>query len=99
MRTTLLVLLITGIIEAGCNKDTPAGAVIMVSGTLYDYTGLDGCGWVIKLADGTLLEPTNLADFPVTPEDGKPIFLTYTEQDMGSICMIGPVVQIQSMRE
>ena len=35
--------------------------------TILDYTGLDGCGLVLKLQSGEVLEPTNLNDFNITP--------------------------------
>ncbi|MEE2838337.1 MAG: hypothetical protein VYD51_05810 [Bacteroidota bacterium] len=37
--------------------------------TLRDYTGLDGCGWVLE-SGGEVLEPINLESFLDAPEDG-----------------------------
>lgn len=99
MKTTIPTLLLLSLLVIGCEKETAADAVEMESGTLYDYTGLDGCSWIIQLADGTKFEPANLGDFPVTPEDGKQIYFTYTPLDAGSICMVGKVIEIQSIRE
>lgn len=99
MKTIIAALLLVSTMAIGCEKEETGDAIEMQSGTLYDYTGLDGCSWIIQLADGTKLEPTNLDDFPITPEDGKEIFLTYTPLDAGSICMVGTVIEIQSIRE
>ena len=35
--------------------------------TLRDYTGLDGCGWVIEADEGAVLEPLNLGEFISDP--------------------------------
>lgn len=66
--------------------------------TIEDYTGLDGCGLVIKLQDGTVLEPTNLNDFNLTPTDGMKVWVNYHElSGMASICMVGPIVEIDCL--
>lgn len=63
--------------------------------TIEDYTGLDGCGLVIKLQNGEVLEPTNLNDFNFTPTDGMKVWVKYHElQNVMSICMVGPIVEI-----
>ena len=66
----------------------------LVTGTVMDYTGLDGCGFVIELDNGEKLEPAQ-----VVPEytfvDGRRVKLSYTPLDgMGSICMVGTIVRI-----
>jgi hypothetical protein len=66
---------------------------------IRDYTGLDGCGFVIELMDGTVLEPVNLEDFSLPLFDGKPIWIRYHETVGGSICMVGTIVQIDCMEE
>ncbi len=62
--------------------------------TIEDYTGLDGCGLVIKLQNGEVLEPTNLNDFNISPTDGMKVWVKYHEVSGGSICMVGPIVEI-----
>lgn len=87
---TLLVLIIMAI---GCNT----GNEIIddtTSAHLRNYTGLDGCGWVIELTDGTKLEPINLDEFNFTPTDGMAIEITYTEMPLASICMVGQTVEL-----
>ena len=65
--------------------------------TIEDYTGLDGCGLVIKLQNGDVLEPTNLNDFNITPTDGMKVWVKYHEVGMMSICMVGPTVEIDCL--
>jgi hypothetical protein len=73
------------------------------SGILTDRTGLDGCSWVIKLAeklpDGTqFLEPVNLAEFVQQPREGQSIKFTYDKVSAMSICMIGTSVKLTSLQ-
>jgi hypothetical protein len=65
--------------------------------TIEDYTGLDGCGLVIKLQNGEVLEPVNLNDFNITPTDGMKVWVKYHEVAMMSICMVGPTVEIDCL--
>lgn len=63
--------------------------------TLHDYTGLDGCGWVIEADEGVVLEPLNLGEFIANPDPGMRLAIDY--QDEGgylSICMVGPIVTL-----
>jgi hypothetical protein len=61
---------------------------------LRDYTGLDGCSWVIE-ANGTVLEPLNLGEFLSDPEDGMDLHIAYQiENGYASICMVGYIVTL-----
>jgi len=72
-------------------NDCPGG----VSATFRDLTGLDGCGYVLQLADGTHLEVANLDELEVQPADGLNVRVAYSAPlNMGSICMVGPLVQV-----
>jgi hypothetical protein len=78
-----------------CNRSTCENAK---AATIEDYTGLDGCGLVIKLQTGEVLEPTNLNNFNITPTDGMKVWLKYHEvSGMASICMVGPIVEIDCL--
>ena len=71
-----------------------------IDATIENKTGLDGCGWVLKLNNGSYLEPTNISDFDIELIDGKPVSLSYVEASgMLSICMIGKIVNINCMKE
>ena len=63
--------------------------------TLRDYTGLDGCGWVIEADAGAVLEPLNLSEFISAPVPGMRLRVEYEEEsDYFSICMVGPMVTL-----
>ena len=80
-----------------CNKNEQPGKNA-VAATLYDYTGLDGCSWVIKLENGEVLEPTNLSEFNMDIKEGKKIWVTYSPSaQQVSICMVGLKVGINGL--
>ena len=63
--------------------------------TLRDYTGLDGCSWVIEADEGAVLEPLNLGEFISDPDAGMRLTIEYQEEgDYFSICMVGPIVTL-----
>ncbi|MCD6597579.1 MAG: hypothetical protein J7L04_07830 [Bacteroidales bacterium] len=69
-------------------------------GIVKDYTGLDGCGFIIELANGDRLEPAQVLDSNFVFYDGQKIVFTYTElKDVGSICMVGKIVRVENIRE
>lgn len=76
-------------------KDDEMSCPNSVSATFKDLTGLDGCGFVLELADGTRLEVSNLNELDLTPEDGLKVRVVYSDQiDLASICMVGPIVKV-----
>ena len=86
-----------------------------VLATVRDLTGLDGCGFVFELSDGTRLEPQRMlyCGTPPLPKeitedplyqfefvDGKKVLLGYEEcEDCFSLCMVGPIVKVICIRE
>jgi len=83
------------LIFSACNRTSCENAQ---AATIEDYTGLDGCGLVIKLQNGNVLEPVNLNDFNITPTDGMKVWVKYHEvSGMASICMVGPIVEIDCL--
>ena len=63
--------------------------------TLRDYTGLDGCGWVIEADEGDVLEPLNLGEFISDLDPGMRLTIEYQEEGgFASICMVGPIVTL-----
>jgi hypothetical protein len=95
---TLLLFSSLLLLTISCDKACPdpnAEAAI-----LTDYTGLDGCTWVIKLENNEVLEPTNLAATGIEIKEGKKVWVKYTvEEGMASICMVGPIVRIDAIWE
>ena len=86
-----------------------------VLATVKDLSGLDGCGFVFELADGTRLEPQMLGycGTPPLPKevtenplynfqwvDGKQVRIGFEEvPDVMSICMDGRSVKITCIEE
>ena len=65
------------------------------NGILKNLTGLDGCGWIIQLADSKRLEPINLDDFDIELKENKSVCIQFHERtDLGSYCMVGKVVEL-----
>ena len=91
---TLFILIASSFLFASCNRTSCENAQ---AATIEDYTGLDGCGLVIKLQSGEVLEPINLNDFNLTPTDGMKVWVKYHEVGMMSICMVGPTVEIDCL--
>jgi hypothetical protein len=70
------------------------------TGVVRDYSGLDGCGYVIELNNGQILEPVFIDDTTFVFEDGKKISLSYYEETgLASICMAGKMVHITCISE
>lgn len=86
-----------------------------VSATVRDLTGLDGCGFVFELENGTKLEPLIMfycGTPPLAKEitedplfnfewiDGKQVRIAFKEvTDRASICQVGPIVKITCLEE
>lgn len=74
--------------------DKLEGVISEVSGTVRDYTGLDGCGWVIELENGNKLEPAVVLP-NIQFYDGQELTLWYKEMEgMSSTCMAGTIAKI-----
>jgi len=115
-RIVKIIMLAISLFPAAC-KDEP-WQVSCVQGelaTVKDLTGLDGCGFVFELADGTLLEPQRIfyCGTPPLPKeatedpllsfhfvDGKQVKIGFNElPNAASICMVGKVVKIICIEE
>lgn len=85
----------------------PCGTIAKV----VDMTGLDGCGLMFELADGTRLEPEFRAyiQAPTVAQDplyhfnlkaGQTVKIDWVEsKELASICMAGPIVFITCIKE
>lgn len=90
----IILFALTILLFVSCNRSSCDNAQ---AATIVDYTGLDGCGLVIQLQNGTVLEPVNLNDFNLTPTDGMKVWVKYHEIAGGSICMVGQIVEIDCL--
>jgi hypothetical protein len=62
---------------------------------------LDGCGFVLVLEDGEVLEMGAFDEEPdFSFDDGMKVRISYEEMsNMASICMVGPKVKITCMEK
>ncbi|TLG98997.1 hypothetical protein BZARG_03650 [Bizionia argentinensis JUB59] len=72
----------------------------LIQGKLVNFTGLDGCGWMIELTNGMKLDPININNFNIPMLEGKSVQFYYTEiKNRVGICMAGKIVEITCMKE
>ena len=110
MKTIIIALL--GVALLSCENESVGDC--MVPATVKDLTGLDGCGFVLELEDGSRIEPLRfircgtpsqakeMTEDPLLNfemHDGQKVRISYTETDYASICMVGPVVKITCITE
>lgn len=51
------------------------------------------------MTDGQKLEPTNLGDYEIPFKENQKVFIQYRiPKDIGSICMVGKVVEITNLK-
>jgi hypothetical protein len=116
-RLIMPILLISTLTFWGCEEEkiTHNSCKDGVVATVKDLTGLDGCGFVFELSDGSRLEPQMLGfcGTPPLPKeltenplydfqwvDGKIVRIKYEEiTDAVSICMVGKIVKITCLEE
>jgi hypothetical protein len=114
MKTAALLLALLTI-SISCKKEEAikrSGCAIPA--TVRDLTGLDGCGFVFELEDGTRLEPLRIGycGTPPLPKevtedplynfafaDGKKVKIEYEKTESVSICMVGQTVKITCITE
>jgi hypothetical protein len=88
---SLIILGLSSCAQQHCTNGVPV--------KMRNLSGLDGCGWVLELNDGSRLEPMNLNTYDVQMVEGKKIFVTYEDFPGASICMVGKMVKITSVCE
>jgi hypothetical protein len=89
--------LIFTIIFFSCQKQNIE--ILSQTGVLKNWTGFDGCGWIIQLQDSTILEPLNLIDFALELAENKTIYFQYYEKPEMSICQVGKTVVIDCIED
>ena len=95
IQSIALLFICFSIYLVACHKNDCNGTV---EATIKDLKGLDGCGFVIELNNGDYLEPTNLTDFAINIQDGQKVWISYSPNtQMMSICMVGQIVDIDSI--
>lgn len=105
MKTKVLIigLILSFGIMIGCNSHSTSVKTSENNnetiGVFVDMKSMDGCQWIIKLEDGTKLQPVNLQKFDIKPADGMKIGFTYKKSDMATVCMMGQSIEILSIHK
>lgn len=104
IKNILLVVLI--VLMISCHKKTTT-AIMQTDDELrtLNYipakvvlqTEMDGCGYLLALEDGTLLEPVNLND--TLKQNTLRLWVKYhTEKKGMSVCMMGTMIRIDDAK-
>lgn len=88
-----MVFSILSLFSCSNNGDCKGGVHVVVK----DLTGLDGCGKVLQLNDGSYLEPQNMNDFNIAYQVGDEYHVTFKEVSGFSVCMVGKIVEIKCL--
>jgi hypothetical protein len=88
-----LVLLLLSVSVFSCDKEQQEEE----NATVRNLAGLDGCGMLIELDNGKLLEPVSLPA-NIILEAGRRVSITYRLVDRASNCMAGETVEITRLR-
>ena len=101
MRKLFLIAFSFSILLLSCmEKEAPILTPNFENAVIKNFGGLDGCGWIIILEDGSRLEPLNLDDFSIIPTEGLEIEIEYSiKTDIASICMVGAAAEISAIQE
>ena len=111
----VLALLFVSALLVTCSEDTVEKENVCSSrATVRNLAGLDGCGFVFELEDGTRLEPVRMffCGTPPVPKeqledplnnfafiDGKKVMIDWEPVQSVSICMVGQTVKITCLTE
>lgn len=84
------------VVMSACVEKTPAASDKCVHKAIVkDLSGLDGCGYILVLEDGTRLEPVDVEAEDFTFEAGQRVKIGYEIQDGMSTCMAGNMAVIK----
>jgi hypothetical protein len=92
-------LIILTLLFSSCDRlDTSE----MQEGVIKDMSNLNGCGYVVQLNNGTILEVENLHEFNIDIENNKDVWVKYQSNPLiciETICQLGEVVSLEDMIE
>jgi hypothetical protein len=95
----LLILLSSFFLLTGqtCKqKNGSQNADCQVMGTIKDFKGLDGCGFMIVLENGNKLQPIKYSSENLEITDGQKIKFSYEEiTNQVGICMAGKMITVK----
>nr|WP_295868108.1 hypothetical protein [uncultured Chitinophaga sp.] len=86
-------------IFAAC-KTSPPVSSCRYAGVVKDLSGIDGCGLMIEMKGGVLLQPAEFAVPGFTLKAGQAVKFDFMElKDRASTCMSGRIVRIECIEE
>jgi hypothetical protein len=92
MKITLIAFALLLVLSCRNEEDT---FLCSEKATLRDFTGLDGCSYVLVLDDEEVLE---IGDLEFEPDfqfrDGLRVSVSYEELSSSSVCMVGSIVRV-----
>lgn len=80
--------------EASSMVPVPSG---YSAATIFNKTGLDGCGWMLELESGKWLEPVSLPD--EFKQVGLKVYLIYKTSKGAGVCMAGERIEIIEIKK
>lgn len=113
MKTPIAALLFATLLFSRCSEEEIQKGCSTIA-TVRDLTGLDGCGYVFELENGTRLEPVRILFCGTPPlpkeatedplfnfifEEGKRVLISYELTQTASICMAGLPAKITCLTE
>lgn len=103
MRTMCFVICLICVLSCKTKKDVSdnPSSECKTNGMVKDFTGLDGCKFLIVLENGDKLLPAKLNDESFVFKDGQKILFDFKElKDAMSICMAEKMsVEITCIKE
>ncbi len=103
-RSTLYFLWLYFLFTLSCNVGQPKDEtniknnICDVTATVLDYTGLDGCQYLLQLENGEILSPHFSKNEIFSPSnffESKTVSISYRDaKELMSICMKGKMVEI-----
>lgn len=100
MRRLLVLCALSALLvpALSCQEEEPTPDC-QTPATLRDLTGLDGCGYVLELADGQRLEPHGAAWEAYSKHDGERVTISYIDDPAVGICMVGRGVELKCIQQ
>jgi hypothetical protein len=101
----ILAIVLPAVILSLCSKPSAVNSELnLTKGYLLNFTGLDGCGWVLKTEENGVIgtetfEPVNINEFKLDKQDSMKVEFAFSPFDGASICMVGKQVKLISIRE
>ena len=93
-------LIIALLFFSSCHSNDKGGCDNGELVTLKDFTGLDGCSWMLVKKDNSSLEPMNLPDFINKPIEGDTYIIEYRmRNDLASVCLAGSIIEITCVQK